>query len=143
MLCDTNGGWTPCRGGVDAGISGSGYCEPGYHGPLCKLCDGPAYSRYFDKLDARCKSCGNVSVKSSIAFSILALVCLVAAGGGAVAFRRGSLAKARRLVLKRFRSMQKLYRRAGGRFLLKTFVGAYQCVAAVPSVYHVVTPDGL
>jgi hypothetical protein len=39
--CKKFEGWTPCRGGSDAGYDGNGYCEPGYHGPRCQLCTPP------------------------------------------------------------------------------------------------------
>eukprot|EP00966_Prymnesium_polylepis_P050537 1169724-Prymnesium_polylepis.2 len=46
-------GITYCKGGTDAGIEGSGYCQEGYAGPLCKLCTEPKmhYS------DSRCVDC--------------------------------------------------------------------------------------
>jgi hypothetical protein len=52
--CKSDGSWTPCKGGANAGADGDGYCAQGYRGPRCELCDGPAYTRYFDKLEARC-----------------------------------------------------------------------------------------
>jgi hypothetical protein len=59
--CKADGDWTPCRGGITAGDEGDGYCKEGYRGPRCELCDGSgsAYSRHFDKLDARCHDCGD------------------------------------------------------------------------------------
>mmetsp|Transcript_53830 Transcript_53830/g.159492 ORF Transcript_53830/g.159492 Transcript_53830/m.159492 type:complete len:407 (+) Transcript_53830:330-1550(+) len=53
-FCKSDGSWTPCHGGGDVSTQGDGYCAEGYRGPRCELCDGPAYSRYFDKLEARC-----------------------------------------------------------------------------------------
>eukprot|EP00966_Prymnesium_polylepis_P208606 4833018-Prymnesium_polylepis.1 len=41
------------------------------------------------------------------------------------------------------KSMDKLWQRAGMRFKVKAFVGMYQCVAAIPSVFSVVAPPGL
>eukprot|EP00966_Prymnesium_polylepis_P123314 2851238-Prymnesium_polylepis.1 len=40
-LCKSDGSWSPCHGGLDAGHEGDGYCAPGHHGPRCELCDGP------------------------------------------------------------------------------------------------------
>ena len=50
--CGQSGSWSPCHGGSSAGIDGDGYCAEGYRGPRCELCDGPAYSKFFDKLHA-------------------------------------------------------------------------------------------
>ena len=82
--CATSGGWTPCQGGVDAAYVGDGYCEVGYHGPRCELCNGP---RYFDQLDARCHDCGEVYAKAIALSCALVVAGLVVFCGGAVARR--------------------------------------------------------
>ena len=48
------------RHGSDAGGDGDGYCEPGYRGPRCELCETSeaGSSRYFDHEDASCHDCG-------------------------------------------------------------------------------------
>jgi hypothetical protein len=34
--CESDGDWSPCRGGADAGHDGDAYCETGYKGPRCE-----------------------------------------------------------------------------------------------------------
>ena len=81
--CASKGGWTPCQGGADAGDQGDGYCADGYHGPRCELCDGPPYSKYFDKvLNARCQDCGDVTAKSAIASCVIMIILILAVLGG-------------------------------------------------------------
>jgi len=87
-LCKTDGSWTPCLGGDDAGFEGDGYCAPGYRGPRCELCDGPAHSRYFDKLDARCHDCGDMGGRATILVAVMLLLILIAAIGGSPAATR-------------------------------------------------------
>ena len=81
--CRRSGSWTPCRGGANEGEEGDGYCESGYRGPRCELCDGPAYSRYFDKLEARCHDCGDMTARSvAMVCAMLLLVVLSTICGG-------------------------------------------------------------
>ena len=140
--CKTSGGWSPCRGGSDLSTDGDGYCVIGYHGPRCELCSENASSMYFDKLDARCHSCGDVNAKVLIVLGILVSLLLVAAVGRAVLHRSPNL-RACRLLLKKIRSARKLWRRAGMRYKVKLLVGLAQCVAAVPTVFDVSIPEGL
>eukprot|EP00966_Prymnesium_polylepis_P242324 5604046-Prymnesium_polylepis.2 len=51
------GGFTPCRGGSSAGEGGAGYCEPGYLGPRCELCDAAFGRKYFHGSTASCVDC--------------------------------------------------------------------------------------
>eukprot|EP00966_Prymnesium_polylepis_P044096 1022501-Prymnesium_polylepis.1 len=46
--CPIAEGWTPCRGGIDAGHEGDGYCAPGHRGLRCEVCDAPTHAKYFD-----------------------------------------------------------------------------------------------
>eukprot|EP00966_Prymnesium_polylepis_P128896 2980941-Prymnesium_polylepis.1 len=41
------------------------------------------------------------------------------------------------------RRIERLWRHAGMRLMVKAFVGLYQCTAAIPSVYDVSVPEGL
>ena len=66
-------------GGGDAGTAGHGYCAEGYRGPRCELCDGLAHSRYFDKLDARCHDCGDMTARSAAVVCVVLLLTLLAA----------------------------------------------------------------
>eukprot|EP00966_Prymnesium_polylepis_P199055 4612717-Prymnesium_polylepis.1 len=60
--CRSSGSWSPCRGGVDPGDEGDGYCEPDYRGPMCEVCRQDDY--FFELEDARCEPCGNVVLRS-------------------------------------------------------------------------------
>ena len=133
--------WSPCQGGADAGEEGDGYCAQGYHGPRCELCDGPAYSRFFDKLDARCHDCGYMSARSAVLLCVLLLLILLATISGSCA-TTGSL-NACRAPLRVVRYLRTIWEGAGMRYKVKALVGFYQCVAAVPSVYNVQPPVGL
>eukprot|EP00966_Prymnesium_polylepis_P026982 624044-Prymnesium_polylepis.2 len=142
--CKSDGGWSPCHGGSDAGTEGNGYCTEGYHGPRCELCDGPAYSKFFDKLDARCHDCGNMTARTAFLVCMMLFVILLAAitGSSAIAGRlRGS--DARRAPCQLARYLQTIWQGAGIRYKVKALVGFYQCLAAVPSVYNVQPPPGL
>eukprot|EP00966_Prymnesium_polylepis_P164591 3805086-Prymnesium_polylepis.1 len=68
--CASNGNFTPCVGGADAGVEGVGYCAEGYRGPRCEICSGLGYSRYFDKLEARCHDCGDMTLRTTVVASV-------------------------------------------------------------------------
>jgi hypothetical protein len=69
--CKSFNEWSPCLGGMNATATegtpeiehGSGYCERsrdgGYFGIRCESC--AAEDHYFDKLDARCRACGDLT----------------------------------------------------------------------------------
>ena len=120
--CKSMGGWTPCRGGTSAGHEGNGYCADGHIGPRCELCDGEKYARYFDKLDARCHDCGDVTTKAAIVYCAIFVALVAAISGGAATTRRARCAKARAAVLKEIRSAQKLWLKAGMRYKVKMVV---------------------
>ena len=56
-LSDDGEVWTPCRGGVEVGTDGAGYCavEGGFSGPRCEVCEGQR--TYFSDLSKRCERC--------------------------------------------------------------------------------------
>jgi hypothetical protein len=141
--CKHSGDWSPCSGGVDAGAKGDSYCADGYRGPRCELCDGPAYTRYFDKLEARCHDCGNVTARSIAAMCCAVLLLLSVFGLNAATHERRGSAGCAAATLRCIQSVQRVWQTAGMRFKLKVLVGFYQCIAAVPSVYNVVPPLGL
>ena len=68
---------------------------------------------------------------------------LVAFGGGGVLLQRGGCTRTRSRVLEYIYQLRCLWTRAGMRYKLKTIVGLWQCLGAVPSVYDVVTPSDL
>eukprot|EP00966_Prymnesium_polylepis_P089889 2081389-Prymnesium_polylepis.1 len=87
--CKQSGDWTPCRGGVDAGLEGDGYCEPGFHGPRCELCDvGEGPSKYFDALNARCHECGGLT--NQMLATLCALTILLTAAAWSIVRRQTS-----------------------------------------------------
>ena len=130
---------TPCMGGADAGLDGDGYCRPGLRGPRCELCVDD--NAYFDDADARCHSCGDVGARSALAAAFV-LGMLAAAGGAVFVTRRKKLSH-RRLhnVTQAVQSLYSLWWKAGMQCKVKIGLGLYQCIAAVPSVYNVRTPE--
>ena len=141
-LCKSDGSWTPCVGGNDAGAHGDGYCAPGYRGLRCELCTGPAYSKHFDTLKVRCEECGEVAARTAAIFSTLLLVLLVGFGAS-TALRRVEGSEVCNALRKWAFSTHAAWETAGMRFKVKVFVGLCQCIAAVPSVYNVTPPEGL
>eukprot|EP00966_Prymnesium_polylepis_P004010 91731-Prymnesium_polylepis.1 len=71
--CKHDGDWTPCRGGIDAGRNGEGYCanetDGGYTGPRCELCIQERH--YFDKIEVRCKACGDTTAMIAVVSCVL------------------------------------------------------------------------
>jgi hypothetical protein len=140
--CRSSFTWSPCRGGSENTTDHNAYCAAGYHGPRCELCNGPAHSRYFDKLQARCKDCGNVSGQTITVIGAL-LLLLAATYGLNTTIHRIKGSPACDALLEWIRTAQTVWRTAGMRYKLKALVGFYQCIAAVPSVFDVVAPLGL
>ena len=122
-------------------------CAPGYRGPRCELCNGTStYDQYFEKLNARCHDCDSVFALASSVFGSLFVVVLLFGAISVSEQRRTKVslcAKARAQMLKLVRAGRRIWRRAGMRYRIKTIVGLYQCIAAVPSVFDVTTPSGL
>ena len=142
--CKSDGSWSPCQGGTDAGAEGDGYCAKGYHGPRCELCNGPAYSRFFDKLDARCHDCGDMTARTVVLMcAILLLILLAAISGSAAVTGRLTGSGGCRAPLLLIRYVRAIWHDAGMRYKVKMLVGLYQCIAAVPSAYNVQPPIGL
>eukprot|EP00966_Prymnesium_polylepis_P180054 4169358-Prymnesium_polylepis.1 len=56
--------------------------------PRCELCDGPAYSRYFDKLEASCHDCGDMTLRTVIPVCVIVILIVLAALTGSVVTRR-------------------------------------------------------
>jgi hypothetical protein len=135
--CKSDGSWTPCFGGADAGADGDGYCAQGYRGPRCELCDGPAYSRYFDKLEARCHDCGNMPARTAVPACVFMLLIALAALAGNPAIRRLNNYNICGPWLRWCSWAQSVWQETGMRYKVKMTVGFYQCLAAVPSVYNV------
>ena len=139
--CKHSGDWSPCSGGAHAGHDGDGYCDDGYHGPRCELCD---HSEYFDEDDARCHGCGDVTAQTSVLLCAVVLLSIAVVGlMSIVAGRNFNVTKRCRAVPKAIRGALNLYRKSGMRYKIKTLVGFFQCVAAIPSVYNVTAPPGL
>jgi len=138
LRCRSDGAWSPCLGGTNAGAEGDGYCAEGYGGPRCELCISDDH--FFDKLDARCHNCGNAAQLTAV-FCCVAFGLIAALGGAAsTAWRRGS---APRSLLKWIHMSRKLWRRATMRHKVKVLIGLFQCTAAIPVVFDVTTPANL
>ena len=140
--CKLDGSWSPCRGGAEAGFEGDGYCAADYRGPRCELCDEPGHTRYFDKLDARCHDCGDVTARTA-ALSAALLFLLLAYFAANSANYRIKESPTCNVLLNGLRGATAVWREAGMRFKIKTMVGFYQCLSAVPSVFNVVAPVGM
>ena len=140
--CKVEGSWSPCQGGAFSGAEGDGYCAEGYRGPRCELCEGLAYSRYFDQLDARCRDCGDLTVRTAPALAVAIILIATYFFINTEAHRStGSTVSA-----KLFRAVlgaQAIWRGAGMRYKAKVLVGLYQCLSAVPSAFNVLPPQGL
>jgi hypothetical protein len=130
--CEVSGEWSPCFGGGNVGLKGDGYCVTGYRGPRCEICDGPTYSRYFDKLGARCHDCGDITARGIAAFSVVLFLFLVASGvwtvlaqgldkgpGKGLGSRQSARWLKRFRTLRALRSMNETWREVNMQFKLK------------------------
>ena len=108
----------------------------------CELCDSvDGSSLYFHKLEARCRDCGNmgahtIAIGGCLLF--LGLLCV----GASTALNKCCGPRPRRMLIRWGRKGAKLWRKAGMRYKVKAFVGLYQCLAAVSSVFDVIPPRG-
>jgi hypothetical protein len=85
-----------------------------------------------------------MGVRSTILLGVMLLLILVIAIGGNPAITRHvQRVRACSALLRWLGHTQTIWKRAGMRHKLKAFVGFYQCIAAVPSVYNVQPPLGL
>jgi hypothetical protein len=135
--CKQRGDWSPCRGGNVSGsdVSGDGYCESGYRGPMCQLCDtADKHSKYFDTLQAKCYDCGDVTGRSAGIFAALVCVFLVWYGINTCINRA---ANQNEKVVSTAQTARFIWGFVGMRFKIKLFVGFFQCLAAAPSVFNV------
>eukprot|EP00966_Prymnesium_polylepis_P007598 174337-Prymnesium_polylepis.2 len=141
--CKSNGDWSPCHGGSDPGKAGEGYCQPHHFGPRCELCvSNNPFGRYFDKLKASCRDCGDsTALAGAVIASFVAL--WVAVLGLRDIKTRNACAKKCQAPLRWYAKGRRLWEKAGMRCKVKAIVGLYQCVAAVPSVFDVLPPEGL
>ena len=72
---ESNGGWSPCRGGDDAGELGDGHCMPGHQGPLCQVCSNSShYYRGDQAMCVECLSTSDVILNMLLFIGVLALV---------------------------------------------------------------------
>jgi len=143
-------GWTPCRGGIDASYEGTGYCQEGYTGPHCEVCVGPEFSKYFDKLDAKCHECGDVAAKTSAYIAGIVAILLATVASGVVVRRllqRESESNSEDEqvdgTLRCIQTARAVWEKTGMRYKFKALVGFYQCISAAPSVFDVTPPLGL
>jgi len=138
--CASRDSWSPCRGGQLAGHAGDGYCEPGFHGPRCELCDAEDYSQYFKADDARCHDCAAVMGRAAWVFGVVAVAVALCSIGAAV--RVHEFIGSPRLE-KAYRLSRKIWRKAGMRYKIKLGLGLWQCLAAVSAVFNVSIPNHL
>ena len=97
---------------------------------------------HFDKLQARCHDCGNVTARTA-AISAAVLVLLLAYFGMNTATTRIKGSTACDAVLRGIRRAKAIWQEAGMRYKGKALVGFYQCIAAVPNAFNVMPPVGL
>jgi hypothetical protein len=103
------------QSGIDA-CSPPTDCKPGFYGPRCELCDGLAYSMYFDTTDARCHDCNDRLSIGAAVLGPLVLLLLASLGGAAFIVRIGRCPKAAQALSRRARYFVNLWRRAGMRY---------------------------
>jgi hypothetical protein len=77
--CDGASDDSPCGGGSEAGVQGSGYCASNYsRGPLCEVCSGTV-SMHYDSRKRRCVNCPDEgAAKTAFLGLLLGLLCAVA-----------------------------------------------------------------
>ena len=135
--CLVRDGKSPCKGGLDAGNGGSGYCKSGHSGPKCETCEA---SYYFRRIDAECASC------SSAWMNFLWLVVAVATTAAALGVLF-LLARCRRWRILSFtgrvaRRIKARWERLGMVTKAKQLIGWAQVVAGITITYDVAVPDG-
>ncbi|KAL1527384.1 hypothetical protein AB1Y20_016052 [Prymnesium parvum] len=139
--CGVDGSWSPCAGGRTSELLGSGYCQPGYYGPRCELCEGPKHSKYFDDEDSRCHDCGDVGSRTGLIIGICLAIVLTLGLGAALFTWMG---KQRHLLIRHFLIFVKrsLLRISTLALMpkLKLVIAFYQSVLALPRVYDVHMP---
>eukprot|EP00966_Prymnesium_polylepis_P333352 7388824-Prymnesium_polylepis.3 len=140
--CKLTGGWSPCRGGIDAGSGGDGYCHSGYRGARCEVCDGDS-SEYFDKADKRCYSCRDRTLVATAVCTPILFLLLATVASTAAIKRCGRCAATREGILLLAERVNMCWKEAGMRFKVKAIIGIWQCIAPVPSVFGVTAPFGL
>ena len=145
--CTSSGDWNPCRGGVDTGAASTRYCKDGYSGPRCELCSmngTDEYARYFDRIDARCHDCGDVTAHAATLFCVLLFLLLAYDFGHALTLpRRIGQSRGARDLLKAFRTIQRLWGQVGMQCKIKLLIGLWQCLAAATEVFDVIIPPDL
>ena len=137
-------------------------CAAGHGGLRCEICNGPG-DQYFDKLDAHCHNCGDVTLGIAIV-AIIVVLLLLAGFGSRMAINWLEVRSACGPLVRTTRRLQALWEAAGTRYQvlhrnhrtslfsaqhrsklfcdwqIKAFVGQYQCISAIPSVYRVTLP---
>ena len=102
-----------------------------------------AEEHYFDQFDARCHSCGTITVNATVILSSILCVGFASTVGVALLLRRKRHGRMSQTLVKTICWVHTVWKDAGMRLKVKALVGLYQCVAAVPSIFNVVTPAGL
>ena len=124
-----------CRGGVSVGNNGSGYCEPGHHGPLCELCDEP--EMYFRRDQARCISCPRVQSVMTVLLGGFGFLVVLGALLALILYKPPRGARALSTTLHRAWIKMSSYALLPK---LKILIALYQMVVAIPTVYDVALP---
>ena len=143
--CRFSGSWTPCRGGTSPGYHGDGYCERGHHGVRCERCGerngtNEEMPQFFDKLNARCQTCEDSVVKGGVVLGVFAFAVVLGIAIVVAARLRCFWAKA---IMRQLRRVHIIWQSAGMRYKIKLLIGAYQCIAAVPTVFNLTMPRDL
>jgi hypothetical protein len=110
--------------------------------PCGGRCDG-MHTQYFDKFDYRCHDCDTAAAEATVVTCSVVAFLLVIAGLVAAIIRGVAFRSHRAGFLRQFGSFNKLWQEAGMRYKVKTLLGLYQCIGAVPSVFNVDVPPGL
>ena len=137
QACAAYGDTTPCTGGQLGGVDGSGYCEPGYVGPLCSVCDAGFWNetRYFEERYAECKRCPSASYFSALYISLICIPLVLF-----IVLRHvhntGSPRKLAQFLVQSMMYWKSLSLEAR----CKQLIGFAQVITAVGSTYSVPTP---
>ena len=136
-------GFTPCRGGKEAGVGGSGYCLEGHVGPLCQLCT--VETNWFNPQSSKCEECPAAGdAIGQLVGAVCGMLGLLMVLGLALQYasRRSAIAMMLRkgLVL----CVRRIHQLATAVSLvpkLKLVLAFYQSAAVLPTVYNVELPD--
>lgn len=136
-----HGGKTPCKGGSYAGTDGEGYCEDGYTGPRCEVCE---VNKYFSRADGLCLECP--STGTAVYRLILVLLAFAFAVSSVVVTPSQRKPSSRRIdrwwrwAVCKFRSFLFRAKQAGLQAKAKSIISLFQIMATLTAVFEIRLP---